>query len=184
MYWWSVVCDVSCLLMHSNIYIYIYIYIYNRIRAIKTVWNMCLFILPRSSLKHINPDSNIHGANMGPTWVLSAPDGPMLAPWTLLSGKSTLPVMATCCTITWIQLAIWQFAPSYSRDYYKLPHRAEYSFFLQKTIETQLMWIFNVIKKLRTMNIWKKFLYMFRLQQYESALLRLMAWCYFAKGHH
>ena len=33
-----------------------------------------------------NPDSKIHGANMGPTWVLSAQDGPMLAPWTLLSG--------------------------------------------------------------------------------------------------
>ena len=33
-------------------------------------------------------DGKIHGANMGPTWVLSAPDGmgPMLAPWTLLTG--------------------------------------------------------------------------------------------------
>ena len=34
-----------------------------------------------------NPDSKVHGANMGPTWVLSAPDGPMLAQWTLLSGN-------------------------------------------------------------------------------------------------
>ena len=32
------------------------------------------------------PDSKVHGANMGPTWVLSAQMGPMLAPWTLLSG--------------------------------------------------------------------------------------------------
>ena len=46
------------------------------------------------------PDSKVHGANMGATWVLSAPNGPhvappppppppmgpMLAPWTLLSG--------------------------------------------------------------------------------------------------
>ena len=32
------------------------------------------------------PDSKVHGANMGPTWVLLAPNGPMLAPWTLLSG--------------------------------------------------------------------------------------------------
>ena len=32
------------------------------------------------------PDSKVHGTNMEPTWVLSAPDGPMLAPWTLLSG--------------------------------------------------------------------------------------------------
>ena len=35
--------------------------------------------------KEINPDSKVHGANMGPTWVLSAPDWPMLAPWTFLS---------------------------------------------------------------------------------------------------
>ena len=29
---------------------------------------------------HDTPDSKVHGANMGPIW------GPMLAPWTLLSG--------------------------------------------------------------------------------------------------
>ena len=32
---------------------------------------------------HNIPDNKVHGANMGPTWVLS---GPMLAPRTLLSG--------------------------------------------------------------------------------------------------
>ena len=36
--------------------------------------------------QHIVPDSKVHVANMGPTWVLSAPDGPMLAPTTLLLG--------------------------------------------------------------------------------------------------
>ena len=34
-----------------------------------------------------NPDSKVQGANTGHTWVLSAQMGPMLAPWTLLSGK-------------------------------------------------------------------------------------------------
>ena len=34
------------------------------------------------------PDSKVPGANMGPTWVLSAPDGPHDGPWTLLSGMS------------------------------------------------------------------------------------------------
>ena len=38
-----------------------------------------------------NPDSKVHGANMEPIWVLSAQDGPMLAPWTLLSGKTVFP---------------------------------------------------------------------------------------------
>ena len=29
--------------------------------------------------RHV-PDSKVHGANMGPTWVLSAPDGPHVGP--------------------------------------------------------------------------------------------------------
>ena len=40
----------------------------------------------QNHVRQVTPDSKVHGANMGPTWVLSAPDGPMLAPWTLLSG--------------------------------------------------------------------------------------------------
>ena len=38
-----------------------------------------------TSWRNIDPDSKVHGANMGPTWVLSAPDGPHVGPWTLLS---------------------------------------------------------------------------------------------------
>ena len=40
------------------------------------------------TLSKTNPDSKIIGANMGPTWVLSAPNGPMLSTWTLLSGMN------------------------------------------------------------------------------------------------
>ena len=29
------------------------------------------------------PDINVHGANMGPTWVLAAPDGPQVGPMNL-----------------------------------------------------------------------------------------------------
>ena len=32
----------------------------------------------KSNQRH--PDSKVHGANMGPTWVLSAPDGPHVGP--------------------------------------------------------------------------------------------------------
>ena len=32
------------------------------------------------------PDSEVHGANMGPTWVLSAPDGPHVGPVNLAIG--------------------------------------------------------------------------------------------------
>ena len=30
-----------------------------------------------------NPDNKVHGANMGPTWVLSVPDGPHIGPMNL-----------------------------------------------------------------------------------------------------
>ena len=36
-----------------------------------------------STVMHSYPDSNVHGANMGPTWVLSAPDGPHVGPMNL-----------------------------------------------------------------------------------------------------
>ena len=32
---------------------------------------------------NISPNSKVHGANMGPTWVLSAPDGPHVGPMNL-----------------------------------------------------------------------------------------------------
>ena len=35
-----------------------------------------------------NPDSKVHGANMGPTWVLSAPDGPHVGPINLAIRKN------------------------------------------------------------------------------------------------
>ena len=34
----------------------------------------------------ITPDSKVHRSNIGPNWVLSAPDGPHVDPWSLLSG--------------------------------------------------------------------------------------------------
>ena len=32
---------------------------------------------------HYIPDNKVHGASMGPTWVLSAPDGPHVGPMNL-----------------------------------------------------------------------------------------------------
>ena len=36
-----------------------------------------------SALLKPGPDSKVHGANMGPTWVLSAQDGPYVGPMNL-----------------------------------------------------------------------------------------------------
>ena len=56
-----------------------------------------------------DPDSKVHGANMGPTWgppgSCRPQVGPLLAPWTLLSGElidptSTLPEL-DCNMLKW-----------------------------------------------------------------------------------
>ena len=36
------------------------------------------------------PDSKVHGANMGPTWVLSVPDGPHVGPMNLATRVANL----------------------------------------------------------------------------------------------
>ena len=38
---------------------------------------------PIDGARSFNPDSKVHGANMGPTWVLSAPSGPHVGPMNL-----------------------------------------------------------------------------------------------------
>ena len=43
---------------------------------------LLIFISRLAHILHC-PDSKVHGANMGPTWVLSAPDGPHVGPMSL-----------------------------------------------------------------------------------------------------
>ena len=42
-----------------------------------------LYVSPCTAVFNTDPDSKVHGANMGPTWVLSAPDGPHVGPMNL-----------------------------------------------------------------------------------------------------
>ena len=49
-------------------------------------WYVCVL----DSISCVNPDSKVHGANMGPTWVLSAPDGPHVDPMYLVIREITL----------------------------------------------------------------------------------------------
>ena len=57
------------------------------------------------------PDSKVHGANMGPTWVLSAPDGPHVGPMNLaIRVVEGLPHVSTTFqnSITdWEELKYW-----------------------------------------------------------------------------
>ena len=43
---------------------------------IPSVVNYYVYLFVPWSSCHTGPDSKVHGANTGPTWVLSAPDGP------------------------------------------------------------------------------------------------------------
>ena len=58
------------------------------------------------------PDSKVHGANMGPNWVLSAPDGPHVGPMNLairvMAWHWTLsePMMCHMCHSAWTGASI------------------------------------------------------------------------------
>ena len=59
--------------------------------------------IPRIYIVHtvfVFPDSKVHGANMGPTWVLSAPDGPHVVPMNL-----AVRVVVICCFHVVIDIA-------------------------------------------------------------------------------
>ena len=57
------------------------------------VLNWQTFVYLRVLVKHKrthhknNPGNKVHGANMGATWVLSAPDGPHIGPMKLVIGE-------------------------------------------------------------------------------------------------
>ena len=51
--------------------------------AQSTLYILSRFVSWPSTYKERIPDSKVHGANMGPTWVLSAPVGPHVGPMNL-----------------------------------------------------------------------------------------------------
>ena len=64
------------------------------------------------------PGSKVHGASIGPTWILSAPDGPHVGPMNLaIRGLSLRLVhqlwcessMAGCCSAEANHIYLWQF---------------------------------------------------------------------------
>ena len=52
-----------------------------------------VFLNALSALASLYPDIKIHGTNMGPTWVLSAPDGPHVGPMNLAISVPTICVV-------------------------------------------------------------------------------------------
>ena len=82
-YWWCSFEDRSALL--DGIYEYYYQMISSDRQVICFWLDNAVTIL---CLKYDSPDSKVHGANMGPTWVLSVPDGPHVGPMNLAIRES------------------------------------------------------------------------------------------------
>ena len=56
----------------------------------------------------IHPDSKVHGANMGPIWVLLDPDGPHIGPLNLAI-RADIRVLVICWAAdpgTWLRIFI------------------------------------------------------------------------------
>ena len=85
-----------------------YIYFWIFANALEILWS-CTKLLGYGIWNTTNdyPDSKIHGANMGPTWVLSAPGGPHVGPInlairvgkTILSSFSSVRLMGEWPTV-------------------------------------------------------------------------------------
>ena len=66
------------------------------------VWNCCWSSQQIDGLGHLVPKSKVHGTNMGPTWVLSAPCGPHVGPINLVIGVCCCQILeVTKCQFWW-----------------------------------------------------------------------------------
>ena len=90
-----------------------YIYIYappdlNELIALKTFWQFDVS-MEKCLEKNIHgiPDSKVHGANMGPTWVLSAPGGPHVGPINLTIRDVHCPLFSNPCPHNLILLTVY-----------------------------------------------------------------------------
>ena len=83
-------------------------------------WGLGVWVFPSDS----PPDSKVHGANMGPTWVLSAPDGPHVGPMNLalLSGSGLVRMLDASCAVCNNLLFVHSFA-ELNLDIYYYPQR-------------------------------------------------------------
>ena len=92
------------------------------------------------------PDNNIHGANMGPTWALSAPDGPHIGPMNLAirvwmtslirsAHLSMFPSESSCKIYKWLSPSYN--ALLYNSRFYLESHKA---LFLLKYFASQLIY--------------------------------------------
>ena len=70
-------------------------------------WYICI-AFPLTTITDTFPDNKVHGANMGPTWVLSAPDGPHTGPMNLAIRDTMAYVRSICVyrTANWVLISL------------------------------------------------------------------------------
>ena len=73
-------CQCLGLYVYVCAHVYVYIYIHSHlVKKAPVVW----LYGKENEINTKSPESKVHGANMGPTWVPSAPDGPHVGPMNL-----------------------------------------------------------------------------------------------------
>ena len=67
-------------------------------------------VQPNESQLQYFPDSKVHRANMGPTWVLSAPDGPRVGPmnFAIRVNNSSLRPQHSLVGLPWKNAKVWR----------------------------------------------------------------------------
>ena len=83
------------------------------------------------------PDSKVHGTNMGPTWVLSAPDGPYVGPMKLAIRDTDVQVASLCLAVIG-KIRGWLWSQRYIGVVYHLHHRGVEGQVLNARVVSQL----------------------------------------------
>ena len=103
--WWFVT-QSRPLLRHCNVTPFPWRYHMDKEWWQTCIWHiihiLCHYVLSLLD-NSVNPDSKVHGANMGPTWVLSAPDG-------LHVGPANLAIRELCAGlhgVYWVMKFRW-----------------------------------------------------------------------------
>ena len=86
---------------------------------------------PAQKASDVDADNKVHGANMGPTWVLSAPDGPHVGPMNLaIRGALMFSLIST-----WINSRVKNREAGNLRC-----HHAHYDVIVMKKVLPRLVW--------------------------------------------
>ena len=123
---------------------------------------MYLLIFPKS-IAH--PDSKVHGANMGPPWVLSAPEGPHVGPMNLAI-RAVFPGDPQDLSCQWSQLSRldrqspWQQGPrsdTYCTTYTFSMLMKIYHSITHQVRSWHSSWFFHIIPCKHVIMTWKCF---------------------------